>query len=259
MTRAGVEAFAWREAHGVPWLEAPLPGARAAFSTRLGGASAAPYDSLNLGILTDDDPALVRANRRTLAGALGRDADGIAFGLQVHGADVQVHERPPSGGEPVPSDAQATAGADLTPLVLVADCFPLALAAPGAVAMAHCGWRGIASDVIANAVEAIARLAGCQAGDVHAALGPGIRACCYQVGPEVRATFERLGHHDAVRPGGMLDLAAAVRSALEQCGVSAERLSDTGLCTSCEPERFFSHRRDGGVTGRQAGLIWRSS
>ncbi len=114
MTRAGVEAFAWREEHGVPWLEAPLPGARAVFSTRLGGASAPPYDSLNLGILTDDDPALVRANRRTLAGALGRDADKIAFGLQVHGADVQVHERPPSGGEPVPSDAQATADADLT-------------------------------------------------------------------------------------------------------------------------------------------------
>jgi copper oxidase (laccase) domain-containing protein len=102
-------------------------------------------------------------------------------------------------------------------------------------------------------------MAGCGPGAVHAALGPGIRACCYEVGRDVQASFERLGHHDAVRPGGMLDLAAAVRSALEQCGVSAERLSDCGLCTSCESERFFSHRRDGGVTGRQAGLIWRSS
>src|SRR4051794_13351774 len=259
VTRAGVEAFARREAQGVPWLEAVLPGARAVFSTRLGGASAPPYDSLNLGILTDDEPALVEGNRRALAGALERDADGIAFGLQVHGADVQVHDPPLAAGDPVPSDAQATSDAALTPLVLVADCFPLALSAPGAVAMAHCGWRGIASGVIANTVETIERLAGCGAGDVHAALGPGIRACCYQVGRDVSETFERLGHHDAVRPGGMLDLAAAVQSALEQSGVGAERLSDCGSCTSCEPGRFFSHRRDGGITGRQAGLIWRSS
>jgi YfiH family protein len=259
VTRAGLEAFTWSEAQGVPWLAAALPGAQAAFSTRLGGVSASPYDSLNLGILTDDDPALVTANRRTIARALGREPDGIAFGMQVHGCDVQVHQRRPAREEPKRSDAQATAAADVTPLVLVADCFPLALSAPGAVAMAHCGWRGIISGVIANTVDALRSLTACGAEEVHAALGPGIRACCYEVGPEVRAEFQRAGQETALRTPGILDLAAAVRTELARCGVASERLSDCGLCTSCDTERFFSHRRDGGVTGRQAGLVWRSS
>ncbi len=259
MTRAGLESFAWTEARGVPWLETLLPGARVAFSTRLGGSSAAPYDSLNLGILTDDDPALVAANRRALADALGRDHDGIVYGLQVHGTDVQVHEAPRDGAEPVRSDAQATASTELTPLVLVADCLPLALSAPGAVAMAHCGWRGIVSGVIANAVATLEEMAGCGPGEIHAALGPGIRGCCYEVGPVVAAEFERAGHADALLPARRLDLAIAVQTALARSGVGEERFTDCGLCTSCDPERFFSHRRDGGVTGRQAGLIWRSS
>jgi len=254
-----VREFAWRDAQGVPWLEIGLPGARAAFSTRQGGVSAPPYDSLNLGILTDDDRDAVRANRDALARALGRDPDGVVYGLQVHGAEVQLHERPRDGSEPVPSDAQATRSAQLTPLVLVADCLPLALSAPGAVAMAHCGWRGIVSGVIPNTVDALGRLTGCDPSEVHAALGPGIRACCYEVGPKVAAEFERRGHPQAIGDGGTLDLAAAVVGELERCGVQAERFADCGLCTSCDPERFYSHRRDGGVTGRQAGLIWRSS
>jgi YfiH family protein len=258
VTRAGVREFAWSEARGVPWLEIALPGARAAFSTRQGGVSAAPYDSLNLGILTADDPDAVISNRHALARALGRDPDGIAYGLQVHGCDVEVHEAPLAGAEPVPSDAQATAFAELTPLVLVADCLPLALGAPGAVAMAHCGWRGVVSEVVANAVAAVEALAGCGPEEIHCALGPGIRACCYEVGTEVLEAFERRGHGTAIEPGGRLDLGAAVRAELERCGVGAQRLADCELCTSCDPERFFSHRRDGGTTGRQAGLIWRS-
>jgi YfiH family protein len=259
VTRAGLESFAWTEARDVPWLEIAIPGARVAFSTRLGGSSAAPYDSLNLGILTDDDPARVAANRRALADALGRTHDGIVYGLQVHGTDVQVHQAPRDGAEPVRSDAQATASTELTPLVLVADCLPLALSAPGAVAMAHCGWRGIASGVIANAVAALEELSGCGRGEIHAALGPGIRGCCYEVGPAVRAEFERAGHVDALLPARRLDLATAAQTALARSGVGGERFTDCAICTSCDPERFFSHRRDGGVTGRQAGLIWRSS
>jgi hypothetical protein len=259
VTRAGVKDFAWSEAHGVSWLEAALPGARVAFSTRCGGASAPPYDTLNLGILTEDDPARVAANRRSLAEALGRDPDRVVFGVQVHGSGVQVHEHRLAGAEPARADAQVTAREDLTPLVLVADCLPLALSAPGAVAMAHCGWRGIVSGVIANTVDALVQQAGCEPADVHAALGPGIRACCYVVGPEVRSAFEQRGQVQALQADGRLDLAVAVRGELERCGVEAERFADCGLCTSCDEQRFFSHRRDGGRTGRQAGLVWRSS
>ena len=124
-------AFEPRESDGVSWLEARLPGATAAFSTRRGGASEAPYDSLNLGILTDDRPERVIENRRRLAEALGRGPESIAMGHQVHGAAVQLHS---VGRRPQRAGALGRAGdrrgRDL-PLVLVADCFPLASRCPG--------------------------------------------------------------------------------------------------------------------------------
>jgi YfiH family protein len=210
----------------------------------------------------------VTGNRNRLAQAVGRDPRGVVMGLQVHGAGVQVHDRalaPPDRREAnpraglEPSDVQVTASALLTPLVLAADCFPLALCAPGAAAMAHCGWRGIAAGAVRKAVKSVCRVSGSRPGDVHAALGPGIRACCYAVGPEVAAAFHTLGHDDAVGEEGRLDLARAIRAELELCGVEAASFVDCEVCTSCDPERFFSHRRDGGVTGRQAGLAWLDS
>jgi YfiH family protein len=256
---AGVSTFSWGATDGVVWLETQLPGARVAFSTRLGGVSEQPYDSLNLGILTDDFRERVIENRAILARALGRDPDSVAMGRQVHGAGVQLHDIPPPDAAPVPSDAQATGSPDVTPLVLVADCLPLAVCAPGGVAMVHCGWRGIVAGVVPAAVEAVRGLAGASPEQVHAALGPGIRGCCYEVGAEVRAEFKRRGHTGALNEAGMLDLATAVRGELDRCGVEEGRFADCGLCTSCDGDRFFSHRRDGGVTGRQAGLAWLSS
>ena len=163
-----------------------LPGRRAAaFSTRQGGVSPGPYESLNLGILTEDDPARVARNRELLAGALGRDPARVAMGWQVHGADVQVHHEPPapgrqgfgSPGDDLSSvDAQVTDSADVTPLVLVADCVPVALAAPGAVAMVHCGWRGVAAGIVERAMKTVRRLSGHD--EVAAAIGPAIGPCC---------------------------------------------------------------------------------
>ena len=138
----------------------------------------------------------------------------------------------------------------MTPLVLVADCVPLALAAPGVVAMAHCGWRGVAAGVVERTVTAM-RAVG--EGAIHAAIGPAIGKCCYEVGPEVAEVFERNGHEDALE-GRMLNLPHVVRCELEALGVDDIACAD--LCVSCRPDLFFSHRRDGGVTGRQAGLAW---
>jgi YfiH family protein len=252
--------FEWRDENGLAWLECPLGDARAAFSTRQGGVSAGPYESLNLGILTDDDPVRVARNRAALAEALGRDPARVAMGWQVHGADVQVHHEPPGpgrqgfgspGDDLARVDVQVTDSADVTPLVLVADCVPVALAAPGAVAMVHCGWRGVAAGIVERAVSAVRRLAG--AGEVSAAIGPAIGPCCYEVGPEVSDVFARNGHTDAL-DGRMLDLPHVVRRELESLGV--ENIASADMCVSCHTELFFSHRRDGGLTGRQAGLAW---
>jgi YfiH family protein len=240
----------WREQDGVRRLEAELPGARAAFSTRLGGVSEGPYESLNVAVKTGDEPDRVRENRVRLAAALGLDPAAVVMGRQVHGAELRWHDAPQEPRvyadavrSPDEVDAQATATPGLAPLVMVADCLPIALSGPRGVAMVHGGWRGLAGGVLDEPVRRVEAEA--------AVIGPGIGPCCYQVGEEVLAEFEDL---DGVADGRMLDLRAVARGLLERAGVGFVETS--GLCTSCEPGLFFSHRRDGETTGRQAGLVW---
>jgi YfiH family protein len=257
--------FRWRGEEGRPddvvWIEASLPGATAAFTTRQGGVSEGAYATLNLGILTQDDPALVARNRELTASALERDPQGFAMGLQVHGSDLQIHERPPArspyivrGTDLQEADGQLTNSPDVTALVLVADCVPLMLSAPGAVGAVHCGWRGVAAGIVPNAVESLCRLGGTSPPDVSAVLGPAIGSCCYEVGEEVVTAFRERGLDEAVN-GSRLDIPHAVRSELVTAGVDAASVADIGICTSCHPDLFFSHRRDG-PTGRQAGIAW---
>jgi YfiH family protein len=256
----------WRENEGVRWLEADLGGARAAFATRVGGVSEAPFDRLNLGVLTDDSDDAVAENRVRLAAALGFDPARIPIGLQVHGADLAFHSGPQqpspfavSGSEIPKVDGHVVTAPGLAPLVFTADCLPVALAGPGGVAMLHCGWRGLAAGIVAAGAKAIAA--------TSAAIGPGIGPCCYEVGPEVLDAFSHLGPgiaHAADGPKShagddisahrRLDLVEVARRLLAAAGVG--RVEAAGLCTSCEPELFFSHRRDAGRTGRQGGLAW---
>jgi YfiH family protein len=239
----------WRENEGVRWFEAELPDATAAFSTRIGGVSDPPFDTLNLGRLTGDPG--VGENRRRLAEAVGLDPRNVLIGRQVHQAHVQRHDAPtaPSAfAEPQPglpeADGHATDRPGLAPLVFVADCLPLALSGPRGVAMVHCGWRGLAAGIVKRGVAEVQAAA--------AAIGPGIGPCCYEVGDEVRERFASLG--DGIADGRMFDLREVARRLLAQAGVERAEISD--LCTSCHPELFFSHRRDRGRTGRQAGLVW---
>jgi YfiH family protein len=241
----------WRERDGVRWLEADLPGARAAFSTRLGGVSDGPYESLNVAVKTDDEPERVRENRHRLAAALGRNPADVVMGRQVHGSELRWHDRrqePRVYADVVRSpeevDAQATAMPGLAPLVMVADCLPIALSGPGGVAMVHGGWRGLAGGIVAGATERVRA--------ETAAIGPGIGPCCYEVGEEVLAEFSDL---EGVAVARQLDLTAVATRLLERAGV--EQIDASGLCTSCNPELLFSHRRDGERTGRQAGIVWR--
>jgi YfiH family protein len=238
----------WREASGVRWLQADLPGATAVFSTRVGGVSEPPFDGLNLGAFTEDERDAVVENRLRLAAAIGFEPERIAIGYQVHGAELATHGGPqgPSPfaepGAAIPEvDGHVTAEASLALLVFAADCLPVALAGPSGVAMLHCGWRGLAAGIVARGAEAI--------GATDAAIGPGIGPCCYEVGNEVLAAL-----HEPP-PIGHVDLVAVACAMLREAGV--ERIETSGLCTSCEAGLFFSHRRDGGRTGRQAGLAWR--
>jgi polyphenol oxidase len=242
----------WRSEGELRWLEAGLPDARAVFSTRLGGVSERPFDTLNLGLLTGDAPESVRENRLRLAGAVGVDPSNVLIGRQIHGADVAVHDGPQPAdafARPGPRlgevDGHATALPGLAPLVFVADCLPIALSGPRGVAMVHGGWRGLAGGIVAHGCEAV--------GASAAAIGPGIGPCCYEAGPEVLDAFADLG--DGVATGRMLDLVEVTRRLLTRSGVEAVEASD--VCVSCERELFYSHRRDDGRTGRQAGMVWR--
>jgi len=239
-----------RGENGIAWLETRLPGAGVAFSTRTGGVSAPPFDTLNLGLLTDDDPESVLDNRRRLLSALGLDPGRVLAGRQVHGAalvaqsgDSRVRGFTELQGELPEADGYMVKEPGWAALVFVADCLPVAMVGPGGAAMLHCGWRGLAAGIVARGAEAIAA--------THAAIGPGIGPCCYEVGDDVRASFAQL---EGVVERGMLNLPEVARQLLRQAGVG--RVACTDLCTSCQVDRFFSHRRDAGRTGRQAGLVW---
>jgi YfiH family protein len=243
------DPFRWEGPH----IAAELPGARLLFSTRRGGVSPAPFASLNLGRLTNDDGSNVDENRARLATQVGLPRERFLYGRQVHGTRVRRAMEPPSQQRPVAEeDGQATALDGAAATVFVADCLPIVLAADGAVAAIHGGWRGLAGGIVAEGVAALRELGG--DGPVRAAIGPGAGACCYEVGEEVH-------EHFAAVPGARsgernLDLVAIARAKLADAGV--DEVHATGLCTMCSPELFFSHRGEGGLTGRQAGVVWRA-
>lgn len=242
------QPFYWEGEH----LAIELPGARALFTTRRGGRSEGAFATLNLGRLTADDPEAVGHNRARLqARAGGR----LSLIRQVHGSRVLRLREAAEASGPEPqseleeADAQATGARGVAPMVMTADCLPVALAGGGAVAIVHAGWRGLAGGIIAAGVQAVRELGDPQA-RVAAAIGPGAGVCCYEVGAEVRARFPA----HATR-GRNLDLKTVAREQLLAAGVG--EVHDAGLCTICSPPSlFFSHRRDAGVTGRQAGVVW---
>jgi polyphenol oxidase len=232
-------------------IELTLPGAKVAFSDRRGGVSRGPYESLNLGILTDDDQSSVAENRRRLAAAIESDPERVAMGWQVHGDEILEWDGPPQNGgfahvgADLPRvDGHSTTAKGVPVMVLVADCLPLALVSPERAVMLHCGWRGLAAGIVERGLGLFPQ-------PPRAVLGPAIGPCCYEVGDEVLTEFSDL---QGVANGRMLSLNMVAQQKLMAGGVT--QIDSFPLCTSCRPELFFSHRRDNGVTGRQAGLVW---
>lgn len=216
------------------------PWAAGWFTTRAGGVSTGRYATLNLGGAVGDDPEAVRRNRDLAVGLVGGP---ITFPDQVHGTAVL-------GPDQHEGRADAVLGRDRAVGVLVADCVPVLLAAPGMVAAVHAGRRGVLAGVIHSALEAMAA-AGHRA--THAAIGPSICGRCYEVPEDMHAEAVAMNPDlDARTRWGTtaLDLPAAVRAGLHRAGVGS--VVDTGRCTF-EDGAFFSYRRDG-RTGRSAGL-----
>jgi len=246
------------------------------FTNRTGGVSAGPFASLNLGDHVGDDPAAVAANRRRLAATTGARPH---FLRQVHGARVvmlggetrdgldadaplsQQVGRPggpallDQDGQPPAADAAVTALPGNALVVLVADCVPVVLVAPGAVGVAHAGRAGLAAGVVPATVAALGAL-GAAPRRVHAEIGPAVCGRCYEVPAPMRAAVDAIvpGTATTTRAGGpALDLRAGVEAQLRQSGVTDITVSDR--CTM-EDRQFFSHRRDAGRTGRFAGVAW---
>jgi polyphenol oxidase len=213
------------------------------FSTRLGGVSEGPFASLNLGKLTLDREEHVEENRRRLCAQIGADVASLALNRQQHSAVVN---RATAGSRDKPGDGLWTDEPGVALLKLTADCVPIALVRedrPG-LALLHAGWRGLLEGIADAGVAAVG-------GKPRAAVGPAIGPCCYEVGPEVAEPFRLRFGVDVVR-GRMLDLWTAAERALGVAGVAKVERFD--ICTSCNPDLFFSHRREAGVTGRQ-GVI----
>jgi YfiH family protein len=222
------------------------------FSTRVGGVSQGPYESLNLGIFTSDDPSRVVENRRRLAGEAAIDPERARMAWQQHGAEVR-RASPEGiltpGTQHEPCDGWWSDERGQGMMLVTADCLPVAIARANgdrpALAILHVGWRGLLAGIIKNGVEVLgeARLT--------AAVGPGIGPCCYEVGDDVAKPFTA-EYGAEVLNDGRLDLWLAAELALNRAGVSDVERAD--LCSFCHPELFFSHRRDRGTTGRQ-GVI----
>jgi hypothetical protein len=226
------------------------PAITAGFTGRLAGVSVPPYDAGNLATHVGDDPQRVEANRVALAGQLG--ARRIAFMHQVHGAAVAVVGAD-QDSEPV-ADALVTAERGVALAVLVADCVPVLLADAEArvAAAAHAGRKGVALDVVARAVEAMASL-GARPERIRAALGPAICGRCYPLGEPARSDVLAVAPAAEATAGGgepSVDLRAGLLGRLAALGVAAEVV---GPCTA-ESSQYFSYRREP-VTGRTAGLV----
>ena len=258
--------------HGTPLLVARdvrgLDGITVAFSARPGGVSTGEYRGLNVSYNVGDEAGRVGANRKLLAEALGVDVDGWVLGRQVHGSTV-AHVGPMERGRGgrdhwsgLPRcDGLVTSTPGIALGVLTADCLPLLLVSPGtrSVAAIHAGWRGTLAGIGARGLAGLARWSGAEPADVLAFIGPHIMACCLVVRLDVAEAFRRKFGDEVVDSDGggafRLDLAKACAKQLESEGADPAKIYYSDECTCCGRD-YFSYRASGGITGRQAAIVY---
>ena len=243
---------------------------RHGFSTRLGGVSRGIYESLNLGHNRGDEAENVLENWRRFGAAAGIDTGRFVHGYQRHGTVVRVAHKQDAHSilEKTPwpeADGYVTNEPGVPLVIFTADCTPLLMQdrSAGVIAAVHCGWRSTVADIQARAVEAMVSL-GAEPARIRAAIGPGIRQCCFQTGPEVPQAIETLLSGDAQGlyapdPGAegkfRTDLPGTVKRRLTQLGLLTENIDELGICTMCRPDQFWSHRAMGAARGSQANII----
>jgi YfiH family protein len=223
------------------------------FTTRLGGVSLPPFDSLNLGTRTSDPPDSVRENYRILYTHLGVREDRAALMCQVHSAFVRIVDR---GGVYDETDSLLTSTPGVLLGVRVADCVPVLFYDSGkkVVGAIHCGWRPTVSGILEKTLERMALGWQTNPADVHAALGPSAGPCCYEVGSEVAAQLYSAAVQ--VRSGRLYaDLHTEITGRLLSSGLRRENIISFPECTICNPSLYFSHRRNGLHSGRMMGYI----
>lgn len=253
--------------NGVMYLTAPGIPAKHAFSTRLGGVSTGVLESLNLSVRRGDAPERVRENWARLSAAAGMDLSGVAYAKQIHSAQVRiVHPedlQPPELEPRFECDGFVTNCPGVPLAVFMADCIPVLLHDPaaGVIGAVHCGWRGSVRDMIGAAITQM-RTLGARPEHIHAAIGPGIGVCCFEVGPEVVEGIERLLGGETAglvrkKPDGkfMVDLKHANARRLTQLGVPGRQIDISEACTMCRPDQFWSHRKTNGRRGVHAAVI----
>lgn len=261
--------FVRRESAGIFYLSClaleKLPNLRHAFSMRHGGVSLQPEGALNLGFVAWDARAHVEENRRRFLAALGLDHERLIIVAQKHSAEFHIIKGAlDQWDRHTPGDAMATVEPGAALAVGVADCFPVLIADPasGAIAAVHAGWRGALGRILQRTLEGMRRDLGADLSRAMVAIGPGIRRCCLEVGPEVGSEFERefpgvplLAAHPEHGGKCLLDLPLALQVQLSEAGVASNNVFDCVQCTRCHPEEFFSYRAEGARTGRMMGII----
>jgi YfiH family protein len=225
------------------------------FTTRVGGVSGPPRDSLDLGPVDSSECA---ENLRRVQAALGLEKRRAVMANQVHGCGVCVAGALPDG--PLTGDALVTDDEDALLVIRVADCVPILIAdgAGRVVAAVHAGWRGVVAGVVTRTVEEMRGRFGVEPAGLTAAIGPCIGRLKFEVGAEVAEAFYRRGLAAAVSeraPGIYIDLSLAVRMQLEGAGLRTDQIDTTERCTYSDAAEFFSYRRDAGKTGRLGAVI----
>ena len=225
-----------------------------AFSTRMGGVSAPPFDALNLGLHTPDEQQNVQRNRQLFFRELGISRKRIVFPQQVHSANVKIVTKPGIANN---CDGLITAQKNLFLSVQTADCFPVFIFDPRkeVVALVHSGWRGTAADICGKTIEAMNDRFDCKVEDLFAAVGPGVQQSCYQVDDKTATFFKA----DFLQPDGKghykLDVQGAIVDQLKKRGIPETRIEVDYTCTHCAAQLYYSYRRDGIQSGRMMGII----
>src|SRR5262245_4292074 len=269
MTR---EEFVRRVADGVPYYSCSaldeLRFLRHGFSTRHGGVSL-PADNLNLSQVSWDSVEHVDENRRRFMTALGLGTATLATLSQIHSDRLHIIEEKEGQWNRRPqADALATRLQSVAVAVQIADCFPILMVDPRARAIAgvHAGWRGTLARIVSKSVQMMKRALDCDPTRLMLAIGPGIRRCCFEVGPEVVEAFDRefpgarLAEPHPAKPGSsLMDLRQALDVQFDEAGIPRSQVFDLAMCTRCRLDEFFSYRGEGPKSGRLMAVISRVS